>query len=192
MSQSKANSARQASSVNAKLNQNLATYVAAAGAAGVSLLAMAPSAEAKVVYTPANQVLTFGTHAQIPLDINGDGIADIYFTGGNTGYNGYVGAGPAAGNGIIGAPGSAAALAWGVRIGPKNQFEAAPELMELQDCKTHCSTQGPATLTKPSPTNGFSRAKLRAMMPQSWRFRQTACWAPQIVNQRLWACSPGV
>ncbi len=129
---------------NSKMDRNLAAYVAAATAAGVSLLAATPSAEAKIVYTAANQALDLGgPHAQLPLDINGDGIPDIYFTGGNIGYSDYIAAGPAAGNGIVGAPGSAAALAWGTRIGPKDQFETTPELMQLQDCKTNCTTLGP-------------------------------------------------
>src|SRR5271165_2866192 len=129
--------------INSRLEKRLTAYIAAAGAAAIGTLAATPAAEAKIVYTPANQVLDFSTQKQIPLDLNNDGIPDLYFTGGNIGYSDYVAAGPGAGNGIVGAPGSAAALAWGTRIGPKDQFEVTPELMELQDCKTFCSTQGP-------------------------------------------------
>jgi hypothetical protein len=128
--------------INPKLEKNLATYIAAAGAAATAMFA-AQSAEAKIVYTPANQSLNLGTRGQIPLDLNGDGIPDVYFSGGANGYSDYVGANPAAGNGIVGAPGSAAALAWGARIGPKDQFENQAELMERQSCKTYCTTQGP-------------------------------------------------
>jgi hypothetical protein len=43
---------RQPSSLSHLLDKGLLTYLAAAGAAGVSVLAMTQSADAKVVYTP--------------------------------------------------------------------------------------------------------------------------------------------
>jgi hypothetical protein len=50
----------------------LSTYAVAATAAGVGILS--PSAEAKVVYTPANtQILGF-----VPLDLNNDGTTDFF------------------------------------------------------------------------------------------------------------------
>lgn len=59
----------------AGLEKSLSAYASAAAAAGVSLLTLASSASAKIVYTP--------THTSIPekgyvsLDLNHDGIADF-------------------------------------------------------------------------------------------------------------------
>jgi len=130
--------------LSSKLEKKLAAYISAAGAAGVGLLAT-QSAEAKIVYTPANQQLVFQCNGcQIPFDINSDGIPDILFTWGTLGYGSYIAVGPAAGNGIIGAPGSAAALVWGVRVGPKDAFVTRPELMRaVSACHSKCSTRGP-------------------------------------------------
>lgn len=130
--------------LNSKLDRSLAAYMTAATAAGVGLLA-ATNAEAKIVYTPADQILVFhGNDSQMPFDINGDGIPDILFTWGTVGYGSYVGASPEAGNGIVGAPGSAAALPWGTRIGPKDAFVTTAELMmERAGCHSKCSTFGP-------------------------------------------------
>jgi hypothetical protein len=54
--------------------QQLNAYALAAGAAGVGLLALAQSAEARIIYTPA--------HAKVgqplPVDLNHDGIVDFY------------------------------------------------------------------------------------------------------------------
>jgi hypothetical protein len=52
-------------------------YSVAAAAAGVSLLALAKPAQAKVVYTPANVNLL--NNMPYALDVNGDGIADFTF-----------------------------------------------------------------------------------------------------------------
>jgi hypothetical protein len=69
----KANQPRAAVRINSKLEKNLAAYIAAASAAGASLLAAQP-AEGKVVYTPTNVTISFsGT----PLDLNNDGTADF-------------------------------------------------------------------------------------------------------------------
>ena len=59
--------------VASSFSKNLATYMAAASAAGVSLLALKQSAEAKVIYTPA--YLSF--NGNIYLDLNRDGIFDV-------------------------------------------------------------------------------------------------------------------
>jgi hypothetical protein len=59
--------------VNTKLNQALTTYVAAATAAGVAMLAVSSSAEAKVVYTPTHTYVEGNT----PIDLNHDGTTDF-------------------------------------------------------------------------------------------------------------------
>jgi hypothetical protein len=49
--------------------------MAAAGAAGVGMLALAQPAEANVVYTPTNTKVQYGTI----IDLNNDGVADFRF-----------------------------------------------------------------------------------------------------------------
>jgi hypothetical protein len=63
--------------VNPWLDKNIAGYVAAAGAAGVSILA-AQFAEAKVIFTPAR--ITIPLHGSLPLDLNNDGVNDFVFS----------------------------------------------------------------------------------------------------------------
>lgn len=62
-------------SLNHALDHKLFGYAAAAGAAGVSLLALAPPSQAEVVFTPANQLLT--RHSALSLDLNNDGVTDF-------------------------------------------------------------------------------------------------------------------
>jgi hypothetical protein len=64
---------------NTGLEKSLSAYVGAAVAAGVSLLALGPSAEGKIVYTPANLDIPVDEGA-LPLDVNHDGIADFFFS----------------------------------------------------------------------------------------------------------------
>ena len=65
---------RAAAELSKSVNHQLNTYALVAGAAGVGLLALAPAAEAKIVYTP--------THSRVgqalPVDLNHDGIIDFY------------------------------------------------------------------------------------------------------------------
>jgi hypothetical protein len=65
---------RATAELSKSLNQQLNTYALAAGAAGVSLLALAKPAAAKIIYTPA--------HAKVgqlvSLDLNHDGSVDFY------------------------------------------------------------------------------------------------------------------
>lgn len=68
----------QSHSANDGLPENfesrLAAYAKAAAAAGVGLLAVAPQASAKVIYTPAHILFTGG---KVPIDLNHDGINDF-------------------------------------------------------------------------------------------------------------------
>lgn len=57
------------------LNQKLNSYALAASAAGVGVLALVPSAPAKIVYTPANVTIKVQQHYNI--DLNRDGITDF-------------------------------------------------------------------------------------------------------------------
>ena len=70
----KPSATRNVSRLNQKLDRKLTAYMAAAGAAGVSMLALAQPAEAKVVYTNAN--LNIGN---VAIDLNNDGINDFRF-----------------------------------------------------------------------------------------------------------------
>ena len=63
-------------SLTSKLEKHLTTYVAAATAAGVAMIAASQPAEAKVVYTATNTVIGNGT----TLDLNNDGTPDFKFT----------------------------------------------------------------------------------------------------------------
>jgi hypothetical protein len=54
----------------------LSMYALAASAAGVGMLALAQTAEGKIVYTPAHHVILRGSH--FALDLNHDGITDFY------------------------------------------------------------------------------------------------------------------
>jgi len=71
--------------LNARLERSLLMYTAAAGAAGVGILALAPPAEAKIVYTAAN-VQILGPRSFYNLDLNHDGITDFRITN-TTNYN---------------------------------------------------------------------------------------------------------
>jgi hypothetical protein len=77
---------KQHETLNNQLNKRLLTYMAAAGAAGVSMLAMAHPANAKVVYTPADRPLTWHGSSNF-LDLNNDGIPDFGFFRSGLGNN---------------------------------------------------------------------------------------------------------
>jgi hypothetical protein len=57
------------------LQYQLSLYALAAGAAGVSVLALSKPAEAQIVYTPLHKVIGPGT--EVPLDFDGDGNVDL-------------------------------------------------------------------------------------------------------------------
>src|SRR5579859_4440382 len=67
-------SARLRTPLSSKLDKHLLAYAAAAGAAGVSLLAQ--SAEAKIVYTAANVSIT-ANGPTVDIDLNNDGTPDF-------------------------------------------------------------------------------------------------------------------
>ena len=68
---------RPASNLASNVDKGLIQYAAAAGAAGVGLLALAPTAEAKVIYTPTNIPITVNGPS-VPIDLNNDGVPDFY------------------------------------------------------------------------------------------------------------------
>jgi hypothetical protein len=134
---------RNASSLNDRLNKNLLAYMAAAGAAGVGVLAMPQSAEAKVVYTPADRSIV----ALSRLDLNNDGIPDYGFHSNDElcGTCGYFEAAALKFNkfmtngGVNGAP-----LASGVTVGPDGKFRGgAAEMINWCTCSGNPNTGGP-------------------------------------------------
>jgi hypothetical protein len=58
------------------LHRRLNMYVLAASAAGVGVLSSPPTANAKIIYTPAHAKVIFGR--PVALDLNHDGIIDFY------------------------------------------------------------------------------------------------------------------
>ena len=120
---------RQAVRVSSKLDKSLAAYMAAAGAAGVSLLAT-QSAEAKIVYTPAHT--TIAPRSSVPLDLNHDGVNDFLLSNWQYGQVSHLSIiHDAASNGVISknqAAGPAADLPAGVQIGPARFFEEVGDM----------------------------------------------------------------
>lgn len=143
------------------IHRQLNAYALAASAAGVGVLALAGTSEAKVVYTKTHQV----THAGVPLyiDLNHDGIKDFvlrttFYVGtaylkvglnASSAYHGTM-------NAIAGRRFSrsgyflstAAALRAGARIGPKRKFPVnrpfmAEELFPKDGRSSHYSDLGP-------------------------------------------------
>jgi len=135
------NPPRATAQINSKLDKNLTAYVVAAGVAGVGMLALTQSAEARVVYTPANTTLNnIGT---VPLDLNGDGVTDINFLYTGITYGTALFAYPVAGNGVIFGNIGAAALPPGVRIGPGAMFSSPRAAIAGRDgCHPTCSSFG--------------------------------------------------
>jgi hypothetical protein len=66
---------RKTANLSPSTNHQLHMYVLAASAAGVGVLALAQSAEAKIIYTQTHVVI--GTNHIYSLDLNHDGIADF-------------------------------------------------------------------------------------------------------------------
>jgi hypothetical protein len=73
---------RKTANLSESVHHQLNMYALAASAAGVSLLALAPSAEGKIVYTPAHVNLPGGQ--PFPLDLNHDGKVDFFLLLGGT------------------------------------------------------------------------------------------------------------
>jgi hypothetical protein len=68
---------RQTSKLSESLHRQLNSYALAASAAGVSMMALTQSADAKIIYTPANVKITDG--GTFHMDVNHDGVNDFYF-----------------------------------------------------------------------------------------------------------------
>ncbi len=119
-SEMKTNVSRPTLPISAKLNQALTTYVTAATAAGVAMLAVSPSAEAKVVYTP--------THIDVnntSIDLNNDGTADFMLGFHALSKDDVLAVNPlVAGNEIMARGSEAVAGIFGQPVGPGGKFAA--------------------------------------------------------------------
>lgn len=118
------------------IHQRLNSYALAAGVAGVSMLALEPCADAKIVYTPTHRVI--GPNSSYLLDLNHDGISDFKVVNvwanntsvGPTGSLSVFSAQKGKRNGILGYGTAdkgtlvyfASALRPGALIGPKKSF----------------------------------------------------------------------
>jgi hypothetical protein len=110
---------RTATLISSKLEKNLAAYIAAAGAAGVGVLALAQAAEAKVVYTVTNVTVT----NPVLIDLNNDGVPD-FSLGFAPGYEHsfFVDVTPEVRGNAVRGNGSAACGFLGVPVGPGEKF----------------------------------------------------------------------
>jgi hypothetical protein len=129
---------RRRSNLNDRLDKRLLAYMATAGAAGVGVLAMTQTADAKVVYTPADRIVTFNDSH---IDLNNDGIPDFGFHSYGLGE---VGSGvifPIKFNKMMN---FAEPLAAGVSVGPGASFRGGRQTMVAAcTCSGHSNYWGP-------------------------------------------------
>ena len=133
------NSSKKVKALGVKLDKRLASYVAAAGAAGVGMLAWAQPADAEIVYTPANTPIAVNG-GPVVLDLNNDGTPDFtlsnysYFSHGDG--DAFLKVSPAQpGNAMWVIPNKkrmvAAPVFWGVVVGAERKFQAASAFLDL-------------------------------------------------------------
>ena len=125
---------RKIARISDSLNRQLNAYALAAGAAGVGTLCMANPAEARVVYTPAHEVIKVNG-GLFHIDLNHDGIPDFelsnsYYKGEKYSWTLKVARAQSANEILMTntqlCGGVAAALPRGKRIGPKGSFKTYP------------------------------------------------------------------
>jgi len=147
--ESRKNRTRTQVRLGSKLERKLWGYAGAAAAAGLGMLASPQAAEGKVVYTETNEKIA----PSIAIDLNGDGVVDFNLTSlgwatssGGANYlavchdeffknfshqcisSSYA---PNAANLVRVAPGGAAALAAGAKIGPGPQWGGQSKLVAM-------------------------------------------------------------
>ena len=135
------NQPRAAARIDTTLEKHLATYMTAAAAAGVGVLALTPLAEAEIVYTPANAVLNMRNVTVV--DFNNDGVADLTFSYLEKDYGSFLFAQPG-NNKVMNAFTSSGLLPWGKRIGPAAYFAKENVFIAGADHHETClSVKGP-------------------------------------------------
>ena len=125
--------------LNNQLNKRLLSYVTAAGAAGVGVLAMTQPANAKVVYTPTNRSIVEDSR----LDLNNDNIPDFAFHGpfAFCGTCTYLDVIALKFNKMMS---NAQPLASGISVGPDGKFRGIKEEMtDFCTCSGHSAFGGP-------------------------------------------------
>lgn len=145
---------RKTTNLSDSVRRQLNMYALAASAAGVGTLALAQPAEAKIVYTPADQKIT--PNHTIPLDLTNDGIADfglkdVHLRSSPYGFDqtGILSVIPARdankaeGYFAFNRP-YASALAAGVTIGPKGNFASGRRVMATVFSDTGAAHRGTA------------------------------------------------
>lgn len=131
------------SSLSESVHHRLNMYALAASAAGVGVLALARTSEAKIVYTPANQ--TIANKIALNLDLNHDGTPDFSFYLSESIFREARGPSPfgdavlrvtalqsdnqVLGVGTFRKQPNASALPPGAEIGPKRKFSPGRHLM---------------------------------------------------------------
>jgi hypothetical protein len=141
---SSAPQSRKTFKISDSLNRQLNTYALVASAAGVSMLALTRTSEAKVVYTETHQV----TRAHLPLyiDLNHDGIKDFllrttYYAGTSYFKLGLDASGYRNINNVVAGRrfsrsgyffSAASALPAGAQIGPKRKFPVQHPFMAVE------------------------------------------------------------
>jgi hypothetical protein len=143
--------------LSARLDQALLAYAAAASSAGVAVLALACPADARIIYTRANEQIF--PNKLFPLDLNHDTKKDFTFVDshGSTSFGGGLGVltifPNQSANEIWGYKTSrgffrqAAALAAGVQVGPKGKFSPG-EMIMLTTSVSGGDHKGPSTSSR--------------------------------------------
>jgi hypothetical protein len=129
-----------------KLRRQLNAYALAASAAGVSVLALTQSSQAKVIYTKTHQVI--GQNGTYNLDLNHDGVVDFLIQESSTGafqISNRLLAEEAVGNAVEGSKlrssyNLAAALKRGAPVGPRQHFVAGQANGEAMVSYVHPTT----------------------------------------------------
>lgn len=121
--------------LSSSLQRDIANYALAAGAAGVSVLALSPLSDAQIVYTPIHEFM--GTNSKILIDFDHDGVPDAIIREVSCIDSSVIRAnslqavprkiGGGIQEGHYGWP--AAPLAFGSKIGPAASFYTHPALM---------------------------------------------------------------
>ena len=127
---------RKPASLSEAMHRRLNMYAIAASAAGVSLLACSPPAEAKVVFTNTWIPIT-PTTAITNIDLNTDGIVDFVISNHRSNpcsrqlcsHTTMKVLPQGSGNAVWGTNSYASALASGVRVGSKGKLQAGHEVM---------------------------------------------------------------
>jgi hypothetical protein len=121
--------ARNKQQLSESLLAHVNAYAMAAGAAGVSILALAQSSSAEIVVNPAHGVIT--PNKTFALDMNHDGIPDFRFYLGTFAYHSFyatLSVKPVSGNGVMAGGGYAYPVLKGYSIGTGRLFTKSPSV----------------------------------------------------------------